>query len=310
MHTCSCPLFFCGTIIKMRNFLSIAVVILLLPGLVFAGGGGGLTSIAKIAIVVAAAIVTSGAAAGFFSAGEALTAAQMFVVGTGAAVGVGYVQCAGGQDNVSFEGCGRGSGSGSGGSGANTSQTTPAANVADGKVGSCSLGNKLCGTNSCIPSEAVCCQNVGLNGYCPAGNVCTKDGTCEVATADNTTCSNLQGTKCISPANSCGQTNASSYKCDGSCTVFAAPDSGCATPDITLTVPSFVEYGKECLITSKVNNATSCSIDGTNVTVPNGTYKTPPIVATANFTMVCQNGSVVTASKTVTCRINPTFEEF
>ena len=292
---------------KILSVVFILSLVLLPSNVALAGGGGGITSIGKIFAVVVIALVASPVA--LYIAGPGLTTAGLIVVGTGAALGAGYVQCAGGQDNVSFEGCGRGSGSGSGGggSGANTSQAT---NVTDGKVGSCSSGYKLCGTNSCIPSEATCCQNVGLNGYCPAGNVCTRDGTCEVATADNTTCSNLQGTKCISPANSCGQTNASSYKCDGSCTVFAAPDSGCATPDITLTVPSFVEYGKECLITSKVNNATSCSIDGTNVTVPNGTYKTPPIVATANFTMVCQNGSVVTASKTVTCRINPTFEEF
>ena len=299
----------------MKNkILSVVFILSLifLPSNVALAKSGGITSLGKIFAVVVAVYLAYPLLIQT-ALGVSASTAGWIAVGAGAAVGVGYVQCAGGQNNVSFDGCGGssgGSGGGGGGSGANTSQTTPAANVADGKVGSCSSGYKLCGTGSCIPSEAVCCQNVGLNGYCPAGNVCTKDGTCEVATADNTTCSNLQGTKCISPANSCGQTNASSYKCDGSCTVFAAPDSGCATPDITLTVPSFVEYGKECLITSKVNNATSCSIDGTNVTVPNGTYKTPPIVATANFTMVCKNGSVVTASKTVTCRINPTYQEF
>ena len=300
----------------MKNkILSVFFILslILLPSNVALAGGGGITSIGKIFVAVVVAIYAAPMLAAY-TTGLSASTLSWVAAGASTALGVGYVQCQGGQNNVSFDGCGgsgnsssSGGSSGSSGSGANTSQAT---NVTDGKVGSCSSGYKLCGTGSCIPSEAVCCQNVGLNGYCPAGNVCTKDGTCEVATADNTTCSNLQGTKCISPANSCGQTNASSYKCDGSCTVFAAPDSGCATPDITLTVPSFVEYGKECLITSKVNNATSCSIDGTNVTVPNGTYKTPPIVATANFTMVCQNGSVVTAQKTVTCRLNPTYQEF
>ena len=153
----------------------------------------------------------------------------------------GAVLCELGQNNPVYTGCNgssnnnAGSGnSSSSGSGANTSQVT---NVTDGKVGGCSSGNKLCGTNSCIPAEATCCQSVGLSGYCPAGNVCTRDGICEVATADNTTCSNLQGTKCISPANSCGQTNASSYKCDGSCTVFAAPIPAAPLPTSLLPCP-------------------------------------------------------------------------
>ena len=314
----------------MKNkILSIIFILslILLPSNVALAGGGSFTSfgsllktVVQIAATVAVVYVvmsipspqwlSSYVTVGSFTP-PLVTAVQTFA---GNILLVGEVLCGLEQNNPVKTGCNdssnnnAGSGnSSSSGSGANTSQAT---NVTDGKVGGCSSGNKLCGTNSCIPAEATCCQSVGLSGYCPAGNVCTRDGICEVATADNTTCSNLQGTKCISPANSCGQTNASSYKCDGSCTVFAAPDSGCASPDITLTVPSFVEYGKECLITSKVNNATSCSIDGTNVTVPNGTYKTPPIVATANFTMVCKNGSVVTASKTVTCRINPTYQEF
>ena len=87
-----------------------------------------------------------------------VTAVQTFA---GNILLAGEVLCGLEQNNPVKTGCNdssnnnnAGSGnSSSSGSGANTSQTTPAANVADGKVGSCSLGNKLCGTGSCIPSR-------------------------------------------------------------------------------------------------------------------------------------------------------------
>lgn len=238
-----------------------------------------------------------------------LTMVENFVVSSvvGTIAGTDYRSCS---FNVVWNSDCPGGGSGGGSGGGGNIIVSEATNYKDGKILSCSTGNKLCGTTSCIPSGAVCCQNVGLSGYCPSGNVCTKAGTCETANSANAQiCSDLSGTKCVSPANSCNQTNSSTYKCDGSCTVYTPPDSGCATPDITLTVPSFTAYGKECVITSKVKNASSCSINGANVSLPNGTYTSAPLTATTDFTMVCKNGSVVTAQKTVTCRLTPSFQE-
>ena len=293
----------------MRNFLSIAVVILLLPGLVLLAAEEGLPH-CKDCHCGRRGHSNEWCRCRFFSAGEeALTAAQMFVVGTGAAVGVGYVQCAGGQDNVSFEGCGRGSGSR-----VAVAVPAPVKPPQPPMWQTGKLAVALSETNSAAPIPAF-----------PRRPFVARMSDLTAIVRPAMSAPRIEPVKWplpITPPAPIYRAPSVSHRL----TVAARPmlpptnamaparslplDSGCATPDITLTVPSFVEYGKECLITSKVNNATSCSIDGTNVTVPNGTYKTPPIVATANFTMVCKNGSVVTASKTVTCRINPTFQEF
>lgn len=205
-------------------------------------------------------------------------------------------------------------GGGTPGGGVGGGDALKASNLKGGKIGSCPAGNKLCGTSGCIPSDATCCANIGVtNQYCSAGYYCIDSGSggasCKKDGSGTAQCSSLQGTKCVSPANSCGQTNTSTYVCDGSCTVYTPPDSGCTTPDITLTVPSFTAYGKECVITSKVKNAQSCSINGVNVKVPEGTFTSAPLTATTDFTLVCKNGSVVTAQKTATCRLTPTFQE-
>lgn len=198
-------------------------------------------------------------------------------------------------------GCGTG-GSG-GGSGASSGS---------GGNATCPSDQKLCGTEYCIPKDAVCCQSVGFpDKYCEAGYACTSDGQCEKN--GNQACSDLSGKTCVSGANSCGQTDAAKYLCDGSCFATPPPDSSCPSPNITLsTLKAFTDKGKPCTIKWSTTDATSCTLTGPGLSVSgtSGQVDTPPIQETSTYTLSCKNGATVTASKEVICYLTPHFEEF
>lgn len=211
-----------------------------------------------------------------------------------------------------FEGCGDDRGGGGG-----TSAASEAANApGHGQPRTCAEGYKICGTTSCIPASGVCCANVGYpNRYCANGQSCTQDGQCQVG-GSSVRCSELEGQTCTTVANSCGMTEINRYSCDGSCITSAPADSRCAVPTITLTTsPRLVNYRTPCTISWDLKDITSCSLtgEGVNVTVNKtnltGSVQTPPLEATSRYVMNCRNGTVVSAEKTVTCSLNPRFQE-
>ena len=130
----------------------------------------------------------------------------------------------------------------------------------------------------------------------------------------NQICATSYGNVCNSPANACGATNQSTIQCDGSCGAqFAPPDSSCALPAPTITTnsPRF-NRGSSCNITWSTENATSCTLTGPGVSASgiSGTITTPPLQATTAYILTCFNGSVVSASREIICRLNPEYEEF
>lgn len=249
---------------------------------------GSVVEVVVTVVAVAVAVSTGGASLAFT---EALIAS-----GIGAAV-VDLQSCS---MNALF-GCG------GGGSGGNSG-----ANSASGGNATCPADQKLCGTEYCIPKDAVCCQSVGFpDKYCEAGYACTTDGQCQKD--GEQACSDLSGTNCVSSANSCGQTDAAKYLCDGSCFATPPPESSCPNPTITLsTLKAFTDKGKPCTIKWSVTDATSCTLTGPGLSVSgtSGQVDTPPLQQTSTYTLSCQNGSVVTASKQVICYLTPHFEEF
>jgi len=174
---------------------------------------------------------------------------------------------------------------------------------------------QLCGITSCIPGGATCCSSVGFaDRYCPSGSFCTIEGQCE-STSGGQNCSASYNQACQSAANSCGMKNNGFNSCTGSCQAVTPPDSSCATPGITLTqTPAFVNPGEVCQIVWATTNTTACALVNVNTgaTVSSGlnkTYLTPPISAQTDFRLNCKNGTVVSAEASISCRINPGFEE-
>src|SRR3989344_5592719 len=174
---------------------------------------------------------------------------------------------------------------------------------------------QLCGITSCITGGAPCCSSVGFaDRYCPSGSFCTIDGQCE-STSGGQNCSASYNQACQSAANSCGMKNNGFNSCTGSCQAVTPPDSSCATPGITLTqTPAFVNPGEVCQIVWATTNTTACALVNVNTgaTVSSGlnkTYLTPPISAQTDFRLNCKNGTVVSAEASISCRINPGFEE-
>ena len=124
-------------------------------------------------------------------------------------------------------------------------------------------------------------------------------------------CFSRAGDVCVSPPNSCGQTGAAKYLCDGSCFATPPPDSSCAPPAMTTNSARF-NRGSSCTITWSAQNATSCTLTGPGVSASgiSGTISTPPLQATTAYTLTCFNGSVVSATQTIICRLNPEYVEF
>ena len=130
----------------------------------------------------------------------------------------------------------------------------------------------------------------------------------------NQICATSYGNVCNSPANACGATNQSTIQCDGSCGAqFAPPDSSCALPAPTITTnsPRF-NRGSSCNITWSTENATSCTLTGPGISASgiSGTITTPSLQTTTAYILTCFNGSVVSASREIICRLNPEYEEF
>ena len=204
-------------------------------------------------------------------------------------------------------GCGGGGGGGSGGGGGGSG---------GGGGGSCDEGLQLC-AGSCIPADADCCARFGSASYCA-----TQDGVRTYCSADGgrcrlTACTDNANQTCTSPANSCGQTSSARYNCDGVCNAGTPPDSSCPNPEITISArgpngSQFVNQGSACTIRWSTTNSTSCTLTGPGVSVTgtSGQIDTPPIQQTTTYSISCQNGTVVTASREVTCYLTPHFEEF
>lgn len=134
---------------------------------------------------------------------------------------------------------------------------------------------------------------------------------------------------CDSLANSCGMKNSGFGACGAACPMTPPADSICPLVNIevgTTLITSggtsggsvtgrneqMVAKGGSCKIAWSASPATTCKITGPGVSqnLPiSGTYNTPPITKTSIFNITCMNGSVVTASQSFSCRLNPVYEE-
>ena len=138
---------------------------------------------------------------------------------------------------------------------------------------------------------------------------------------------------CDSVANSCGMTNSGFGACGASCPMTPPSDTLCPLVNIEIgttlissggtsggatgaTVTGrneqMVAKGASCKIAWSASPATTCRITGPGVAqnLPiSGTYNTPPITKTSIFNITCMNGTVVTASQSFSCRLNPVYEE-
>ncbi len=164
--------------------------------------------------------------------------------------------------------------------------------------------------NSCSSSQNACGQTNSGTIQC--------DGSCSASTPANPS-------TCTSAQNSCGLTN-SGYLCSGSCSASVPADSSCPEPSIDSSVSSssgsgsggsgssasiFINRGDSCRITWASTDTTSCTVTGpgVNTTGTSGSILTPALFETSVYTVSCNNGTVVTSSEEVTCRLTPEFEE-
>lgn len=191
------------------------------------------------------------------------------------------------------------------------------ANFIGKNIATCPVDQKLCGTSSCIPESSVCCAGVGYpDRYCSSGQTCTASGKCAIGASAPSSCSALAGRSCTSQKNSCGMTNVERYACDGSCRTISPPDTSCPVPVIEIAAaPRLVNYKTPCTISWSVSNFTSCVLSGPNarmvITKANarGSANTLPLENSTKYTLSCSNGSVVKAEKSVSCNLNPRFNE-
>lgn len=138
---------------------------------------------------------------------------------------------------------------------------------------------------------------------------------------------------CDSVGNSCGMTNSGFGACGASCPMTPPSDALCPLVNIEIgttlissggtsggatgaTVTGrneqMVAKGSSCKIAWSASPATTCRITGPGVAqnLPiSGTYNTPPISKSSVFNITCMNGTVVTASQSFSCRLNPVYEE-
>lgn len=129
-------------------------------------------------VVVFVAVATFAAPALATLAGGSLGFGAALGISAAGAVVVDLQSCS---MNALF-GCGGGGSGGSSGAGSGS-----------GGNASCPSDQKLCGTEYCIPKDAVCCQSVGFpDKYCEAGFACTTDGQCQKDAVQ--ACSDLKGT--------------------------------------------------------------------------------------------------------------------
>ena len=174
-------------------------------------------------------------------------------------------------------------------------------------------------TGQCIDSGYISCASVGYpDNFCAVGNVCTSDGECQSTSGKggNSNVSGLFGEVCSSAANSCGMVSQGLYNAAGSCPALTPSESQCAEPVITAsTSPAFINPGSSCTINWSISNATYCTLSGSDsqlpesASIPTGSYTSPPISNQQTYTLTCHNGTQVTASADVSCRINPGYRE-
>ncbi len=230
---------------------------------------------------------------------------------------IGFINCASGGSSGFGVNCNTndtGGGGGGNGSGAPVSSSSALGNTGLVGGGNCGVEEKRCG-NYCIPDAADCCAAVGFaNQYCPSGSICRSDGQCESTTGGS--CATTRGEVCESSANSCGMTNRARRVCDGSCPTATPSDAECPAPNISMNAGSlsgtrFVNRGDSCVVTWGTSNTTSCSLvgSGVNASGVSGRVETPPLNNSTDYTLTCQNGTVVGGSSSVTCQVNPGFQE-
>lgn len=208
------------------------------------------------------------------------------------------------------------------GGGASAAAETPATQAATSAPSPNPSAGTSCPTGYTISQDGTSCTQ---NGYinckpaghpelmCPQGNTCTTDGKCQANTGGS--CSSTRGEICNSAANSCGATYQGQRLCDGSCPASTPPDTDCAPPVISLSVnPPLVNRDSPCTVSWNVTRATTCSLSSdtgdsvASAALPSGSHVSQPITAPTIYSMICRNGRVVTSSASVTCRLNPAFQ--
>ncbi len=182
----------------------------------------------------------------------------------------------------------------------------------------------IVGCSGC--SVAAPAERVGYGQSCQSSqNACGETNTGSIQC--NGTCSAtspLNPFTCVSAQNSCGMTN-SGYMCSGSCSASVPTEGSCPEPSIDSTVSSssesgsgsgsssfiFINRGDSCRLNWSSTNTTSCTVSGpgVNTTGTSGSILTPALFETSVYTVSCNNGTVVTSSTEVTCRLTPEFEE-
>lgn len=226
-----------------------------------------------------------------------------------------------------YSGCGGDGGSSDGGSSASeaaieantttASTTLPASQGGEGAT--CPDGYYIASVNgsaACLPTGYVSCDTVNHpEAACPSNTQCIDSAGQAMCQSKTGSCVATSGQACSSTANSCGLTNQGQRLCDGTCPAATPPDTDCAPPTISLSaVPSLINPGSVCTVGWEVTDSTTCSLSSdigdsiASTTRPTGSHDSPALTTPATYTMLCRNGNVVTSSVSVTCRLNPAFQ--
>lgn len=251
---------------KILSVVFILSLLFLPSNIALAGGGGGLTSIGKLLVVTTIVIAAGPGGLITLGSGGTLTGLGVAAIATGAAVGIGYIQCSGGQDNVSFEGCGGGGGGGTGGGdGSGGTQNT------SGGGGSACVGNV---GQPCNGAANACGQTGGTAGYVQCDGVCgtphpnendsygdwTITGspppdTCDGVLGQDRGAQGFNGAFTC-PAGIAGSCQDASWNCVGSnCATYIRPVT-CSTAYTPVAPPPLPSnYGQNCL-----SPANSCGL--------------------------------------------------
>lgn len=107
---------------------------------------------------------------------------------------------------------------------------------------------------------------------------------------------------------------------DPGCSSSGDNSEGGTAGELSLqATPPLIKKGQQCTLQLSARNVTSCSLTGPSVsrgfTAQNGivsatTVVTPELSQTSTYTLTCNGTDGKTTTKTVDCKIAPTFEEF
>ena len=190
-----------------------------------------------------------------------------------------------------------------------------------GGAGKCSDGYYLAtipGGSTCVQNGYTSCSSVGYpNSACPNTSQCAVNNGTIACKTQTSTCADTSGSVCTSGTNSCGMSSAGKFLCDGTtCSALVPSDYDCAPPSISLSqFPALINPNNVCTISWSVTNATACSLSSdigdsvAKVSLPTGSYNSPPLTVPSTYTMLCHDGKVVTNSVSVKCSLNPQYKE-